>query len=143
MTMDNRMIYLISRAQHCLMLYLKNEFQASGIKKITPVQTGILFLLKKKSYTMTELSQTLAIDNSAVTGMVDRLEKSGLAVRKANPNDRRAFLISITHEGIREVSKAHGIVQKVNDEITDGFTESEVETFKNVLNSFFEKFKKG
>ena len=115
---------------------------APGIKKITPVQTGILFLLKQKPYTMTELSQILAIDNSAITGMVDRLEKAGLAMRRANPNDRRAYLISITKEGVKEMVKAYEVLKKVNEEILVGFTASEVEIFKKVLNSFIVKFKK-
>ncbi len=142
MTADYRIISLISRAQHCLMLHLKTRFQEAGIEKITPVQTGILFLLKQKSYTMTELSQTLAIDNSAVTGMVDRLEKSGLAVRKANPGDRRAYLISITRYGLKEISKAYAVIRKVNDDILKEFTEAEVETFKKMLNSFLVKLSK-
>ncbi len=91
---------------------------------------------------MTELSQLLSTDNSAITGLVDRLEKSKLALRKANPNDRRAFLIHITDHGVQETDKAFKIVKKVNKEIKDGFSELEVETFKKFLNSFFEKFER-
>ncbi len=138
---DNRLIYLITRVQHCLMAYLKKELTAEGIN-ITPVQAGILFLLRKSAHTMTELSRILSIDNSAITGLVDRLEKSSLAKRTANPNDRRAYLIRITDKGKNEIDRAHVIIKKVNEEIKSGFSGDEVETFKKVLNSLLEKFTK-
>ncbi len=136
---DDRLIYLISRAQRSLGTYLKMEFQSEKLK-ITPVQTGILFLLQKRAHTMTELSQQLSIDNSAVTGLVDRLEKAGLARRSVNPDDRRTFLIHITDYGLEEISRAYKIVRRVNEEIKAGFTEEEVAVFKNMLNRFFDKF---
>ncbi len=141
MKKDDRLIYLISRAQHHLTTYLKKEFEAKGLN-ITPAQTAILFLLKKEAYTMTELSKTLSIDNSAITGAVDRLEKAGLAKRKKNPNDRRTFLIHITDFGKQQIDKAYVIAKRVNEEIKSGFSDQEINTFKAVLNSFFQKFKK-
>jgi len=141
MQKDDRLIYLIARAQHRLKIFLKKEFTAQALN-ITPVQTGILFLLKKESLTMTELSQVLSIDNSAVTGLVDRLEKSGLAERRMKSNDRRTFLIQITDQGTKEINRAYNIIATVNEKIMEGFTEQEVDTFKKVLSSFFEKFKK-
>jgi DNA-binding MarR family transcriptional regulator len=138
---DDRLIYLISRAQHGLMTHLKKTLNAEGVD-ITPVQAGILFLLRKSAHTMTELSRALSIDNSAITGLVDRLEKSSLAERTANPNDRRTYLIRITDNGKKEIDRAHIIVKKVNEEIKSGFSEDEMETFKKVLNSLLEKFTK-
>ena len=141
MQKDDRLIYLISRAQHGLMTHLKKALNAEGVE-ITPVQAGILFLLRKNALTMTELSRTLSIDNSAITGLVDRLEKSSLAKRTANPNDRRTYLIRITDKGKNEIDRAYVIIKKVNEEIKSGFSEDEVETFKKVLNSLLEKFAK-
>ena len=141
MQKNDRLIYLISRAQHGLMTYLKKALNDEGVE-ITPVQAGILFLLRKNALTMTELSRTLSIDNSAITGLVDRLEKSSLAKRTANPNDRRTYLIRITDKGKNEIDRAYVIIKKVNEEIKSGFSEDEVETFKKVLNSLLEKFTK-
>ncbi len=138
---DDRLIYLISRAQHSLMTYLKKELNARGTS-ITPVQAGILFLLRKNAHTMTKLSQILSIDNSAITGLVDRLEKSGLAQRTANPKDRRTYLIRITEKGKTEIDRASVTIKRVNEEIKSGFSPAEVETFKKVLNSLLEKFAK-
>jgi DNA-binding MarR family transcriptional regulator len=136
---DDRLIFLLSKAQHKLATYLKKTLAEQQVK-ITGVQTGILFLLKRKACTMTELSKELSIDNSAITGMVDRLERSGFATREFNPSDRRTYLISITPLGLEEIEKAKDVVHAVNDKIKNGFTEEEIEVFKKVLNSFFTKF---
>jgi len=141
MPQDDRLIYLLTRAQHTLMTYLKKELSAQGTT-LTPVQAGILFLLRKKAHSMTELSRTLSIDNSAITGLVDRLEKSGLARRTPAPNDRRTYLIRISEKGQTEIDRAYVTIKRVNAEIKSGFSEKEIEAFKEVLNSLLEKFSK-
>ena len=142
MPSDDRLIYLLTRAQHSLMTHLKHELNAKG-NTITPAQAGILFLLRKQGHTMTKLSRILAIDNSATTGLVDRLEKSGLAHRTANPEDRRTYLIRITEKGKAAIDEAYVTIKQVNEEIKSGFSESEIETFKKILNSVQEKFERG
>ena len=78
MPKDDRLIYLVFTAQLKLRTYLKNAFSEAGVT-ITPAQSGILFLLKRKNgQTMSELSQVLTLDNSTLTGLVDRLERAGL-----------------------------------------------------------------
>lgn len=139
MVRDDRLIFLLSKAQHKLATYLKKSLSDHQVK-ITGVQTGILFLLQCKASTMTELSRELSIDNSAITGLVDRLERAGYAKREFNPADRRTYLISITPQGLTEIEKAKGVVHAVNAEIKTGFTEEEIETFKKVLNSLLTKF---
>jgi len=141
MPADDRLIYLISRAQHSLMTHLKKELSNRGIM-LTPAQAGILFVLRKQAHTMTALSRKLSIDNSAITGLVDRLEKSGLAERTTNPDDRRTFLIRITGKGKTEIDRAYEIIRKVNQEIKAGFSADEMETFKSVMNGLLVKFGK-
>jgi DNA-binding MarR family transcriptional regulator len=91
---------------------------------------------------MSELGQLLSLDNSTITGLIDRLEKSGFVQRKANPNDRRMSLIHITRQGIKEVNKAKTVINQVNDEIKADFSMQEIEAFKKILNSFVAKFRK-
>lgn len=142
MSNDDRFIYLVFTAQQRLRNYLKQALAKAGTK-ITPAQTGILaLLLEKNGRTMTELSHALSIDNSTITGLVDRLEKSGFLERRPKPEDRRISLIFITPAGDRETQKAIRTLHQVNEEIQSGFSEEEMLIFKNILNSFFVKFKR-
>jgi DNA-binding MarR family transcriptional regulator len=140
MSDDDRFIYLVFTAQQRLRNYLKQALAKEGIK-ITPAQTGILaLLLENNGRTMTELSQALSIDNSTITGLVDRLENAGFLKRQPKAEDRRISLIYITPEGDRETRKAIITLQEVNKEITSGFSTDEIEAFTRVLKSFFTKF---
>jgi len=138
---DDRLIYLLARAQHCLRTYVKQAFEQECLE-MTPVQSGILFLLQREARTMTEISRELSIDNSATTGLVDRLEKGGLARRSPHPRDRRTLLIEITEAGRQAIKRAGQVVHRVNDEIRAGFSEDEMAVFKRVIDSFFIKFKR-
>ena len=142
MLTDDRLIFLLFKAQNKLQNYIRSQLTTAGVR-ISVVQAGILFLLKQKDgRTMTELSQILSTDNSAITGLVDRLERSGFISRKMPLNDRRTYLICITPDGSEEINKARGVIRRVNEEIKEGFSVEEIESFKKVLNGIFEKFGK-
>ena len=143
MPYDDRLIYLIFTAQQKLRTHLKKLMVKENVR-VTPAQAGILFLLKQKDgRTMGELSQMLSIDNSTITGLVDRLEKTGLVRRDPSPHDRRASQVFVNPEGIEEVDKAKKVIRTVNQEIKNGFSAGEVESFNKILRSFFHKFDSG
>jgi DNA-binding MarR family transcriptional regulator len=140
MPKDDRLIFLVFTAQLKLKTYLKNTFSEAGVT-ITPAQSGILFLLKSKNgQTMSELSQVLTLDNSTLTGLVDRLERLDFVKRNAGTADRRASHVFITDKGRVEIDRARGVIHRVNEQIKADFTEGEVEAFKKILNSFFVRF---
>ena len=143
MSTDDRLIYLVFTAQQKLKTYLNNTLNSEGVT-VTPAQAAILFLLREKDgQSMSELSHVLSMDNSTVTGLVDRLQKSGLVTRRANPDDRRISLIRITPQGVEEIKKARPVITRVNEQIKAGLSDQEINTFKGILNSFFEKFHNG
>ena len=133
MKTDDRLIYLLFMAQQKLRTYINNALSEGDIKT-TLSQTGILFLLRQEDgQSMTQLSNALDIDNSTLTGLIDRMERSGYAVRSPGDSDRRAFRISITPQGLEESNRAGPLIRKINEEI---------KTFKRVLGSLLEKFGK-
>lgn len=137
---DDRLIYLIFTAQQKLRTYIKNTLVKENVR-VTIAQAGILFLLKQKSrQSMSELSQTLSIDNSTLTGLIDRLERSDFVRRNSDPADRRALNIVITDAGLKELEKAKIVIRRINEEIKAGFSEQELESFKKVLRQFATKF---
>jgi DNA-binding MarR family transcriptional regulator len=140
---DDRLIYLLFTAQQKLRTYLKKMMTKENVR-VTTAQAGILFLLKQKDgRTMSELSQILSIDNSTITGLVDRLEKTGLVRRNASPHDRRASHVFINPQGMEEMDKAKRVIRMVNQEIKNGFSAEELESFNRILRSFFHKFDSG
>jgi MarR family transcriptional regulator, lower aerobic nicotinate degradation pathway regulator len=62
-------------------------------------QTRLLGILRDRRPTMNELARFLGLDKSSVTGLVNRAERRGLAVRVPSTADRRAVLVSLTDLG--------------------------------------------
>lgn len=140
MTGDDRLIYQLFMAQQKLRTHIAGALVAGGVR-VTIGQSGILFLLRDKdARSMTELSKALAVENPTLTGLIDRLERSGFVTRVPNPDDRRSFKICITPEGMEECAKAGPIINRMNDEVKSGFSREEIEVFKRVLNSIFHTF---
>jgi DNA-binding MarR family transcriptional regulator len=140
MKTDDRLIYQLFMAQQKLRTYITNALFQGGIK-VTLSQAGILFLLMEKDgQVMTDLSSALNIDNSTLTGLVDRLERSGYVTRRPGDSDRRSFRIHITPHGADEAKRAGRVIRAINEKMKDGFSQEEIETFKSVLRGIGERF---
>ena len=72
---------------------------------LTDVQFNVLMLLKNQAgedgLTQVDLSRMMLVNRANITGIVDRMEKAGLIVRKPVPGDRRYNRVVITSEGDR------------------------------------------
>jgi DNA-binding MarR family transcriptional regulator len=140
MDFHDRHLYLIFTAQHLLKNYLIKTLKEEGIR-ITPAHTTILFLLEEDSpQTMTDLSQALHIDNSTVTGLIDRLEKSGFVRRTDHTSDRRKWSVSISSDGLGEIARARTVIRRINKEIESGFSKEDLAVLHRILGSYIEKF---
>jgi DNA-binding MarR family transcriptional regulator len=45
------------------------------------------------------LSEVLVVDRSNITGLLDRMERSGWVKRTDHPSDRRVYVVTLTGEG--------------------------------------------
>jgi DNA-binding MarR family transcriptional regulator len=139
---EDRLIYMLAMAHMAVRAHIGSEFLKEGIKVTLP-QATVLFLLQEKDGPMlSEIGQVIGVDNSAVTGLADRLEKAGYVTREPNPGDRRAWHLRITPQGMGEAQKASGVVGRVNREAKAGISEQDIEGFKRVLKGFCQKFRK-
>ncbi len=137
---DNRIYFLLTKAVNAMTAHIRQQFLKAGLK-VTPAQLGILFILKNgNSRTMTELSQELGTDNSAVTRAVDRLEKAGLVERNSSPDDRREYRITITGSGVDETESVKKVIAAINKKITDEFSPAELDDFRKTLVKMFSLF---
>ena len=140
MAVEDRLIFLISKVCQKLIVNLRKAFSESGVE-VTPIQVMLLFFLQKNDgSSLTQISQGLMLENPTVTGLIDRLEKSGYVKRSDHPNDRRVYLVYLTEKGNRVADKALPIVKKLNEEVKSGYSREEIENFKKVLIGAFNKF---
>lgn len=139
MEKDERFIFLIGQARHRLFTRLdKALIETAGV---TAAQSGALYyLMDNDGSLLSALSQALKLDKSAITGLVDRLEKKGLAERRTTPTDRRAINIYLTKEGIAAAKKCLNVTKEYNIAIKDGLSREDIECFSRILQTIIIRF---
>lgn len=77
------------------------ELRAGLREECTMPQFDVLAQLERspEGLTFSALSEKLLVTAGNLTGIVDRLEKQGLARRETNPKDRRQTFIKLTDKG--------------------------------------------
>ena len=101
---------------------------------ITSTQASIMFMLASgRSLAAADLAREYGIDASAVTRLIDRLEKRGLITRLRSEEDRRVVRLALTEEGNALAGQIPAIFTKVLDKLLFGFTPEEVGFLKSML----------
>jgi len=77
---------------------------------LTPVQAKLLCVLLDGPRGMAELAQCFGVEKAALTGLMDRAERRGLAQRSPVPGDRRAVHVRLTDTGRHAASAFHAEV---------------------------------
>ena len=138
--MPHRLIFALARVQQRLTAHLKKRIEEEGIK-LSPGQTGIMLVLENRGQTtMGDLSQTLEIDNAAITRLVDKLEKQHLVERTINPDDRRQILITITEKGRSQAEIVKQIAKATNQQMVQGFSAEEVSIYQRINQAIIQRF---
>jgi DNA-binding MarR family transcriptional regulator len=82
---------------------------------------------------MNELSAALGVVPRTVTTSVDALEKEGMVVRLPDPADRRATLLEITQDGLRQLHRLRATHDSAAAELFDVLTATERQQLARIL----------
>jgi DNA-binding MarR family transcriptional regulator len=122
---------LLSKAQLSVHQRFKEKLTAYDI---TPVQYGVLKCLwNTNGLCPRTIAETLGLDGSTITGILDRLEHKGLIVRTLDEEDRRSLRVVLTDKGFEIEASVVKTVEDANDAVLRSFSEDEVILFKKLL----------
>lgn len=139
--MPDRYLFMMSRIQNRILRHIKQALKKQNLS-LSPGQMGVILALESGAgMAMGELSRRLDMDNAALTRLVDSLEKQGAVARWINPDNRRQVRVSITEAGKRQARILIPILRGANDLVKQGFTQSEMETYKRINQAILDKFK--
>ena len=101
---------------------------------LTPAQFFVFNALwMEDGINFTELADRVSLDNSTLTGIIDRMETSGFVERRQDPENRRSVRVFLTPRA-RQVGPG---ILKLADELDvilrRPFSRLQMENFENVL----------
>jgi MarR family transcriptional regulator for hemolysin len=101
---------------------------------ITPEQWVLLFRLNEKDgQSQSEVSGSFFDDPPNITRILDSLVKHRFVVRVPDGNDRRRFLIYLTHDGRIFIEKTQPLIVKKRKRVFRGFSDSDIDQFISYL----------
>jgi DNA-binding MarR family transcriptional regulator len=101
---------------------------------ITSTQGSMLFMIGTgRCQLAADLARHYGIDASAVTRLIDRLEKRKLISRVRSSEDRRAVRLELTPEGYAIAARMPELFGEVTEKALAGFTPEEVGFLKTML----------
>ncbi|MDX1756220.1 MAG: MarR family transcriptional regulator [Marinobacter sp.] len=137
--MDRRLFFLLNQAQHRVFRYVDRRAEDHFGTSVT--RLGVLMYLGKHPGAQQKtLSQALGLNNPAVTGLVSRMELSGLVQREPCPEDGRVTRLQLTEEGRQKLEELPPFIHELNQKMMDGFSDEEMEVVFRFLNALLERF---
>lgn len=101
--------------------------------ELTSVQAKLLCIVADNPRGMGDLAQCFDVEKAALTGLVDRVERRGLATRSPVPGDRRAVHVTPTGTGRRQAAAFHAEVSAELDRLLAPLTPREREQFRRSM----------
>lgn len=101
---------------------------------LNPRSWGVLSTITESGpCTQIQLATALAIDRSAMVYLIDGLEAAGLVERLRNPDDRRAFLITLTDAGRRTQRRAADALTAAQETLLQPLSKGERDELRQLL----------
>lgn len=102
---------------------------------ITPAQFYVLSsLFETDEIKFKVLAGKLSMEGPTLTGILDRLERLNFIERKADPEDRRSLLISLTEHAKEQQDIVASLVDTLDSELRGQFEPAEFKVFTEILN---------
>ncbi|MBP3594930.1 MAG: MarR family transcriptional regulator [Lachnospiraceae bacterium] len=132
--METKGGFLISRIKQTGTRIFDRMLAESGIDAFNGAQGRILYVLwQKDEISISSLAAQTSLANTTLTAMLDRMEATGLIVRKSDPKDRRNRLIALTEKARSLQEDYTKISEQMNEIYYIGFSEEEIMQFESYL----------
>ena len=131
MKLEECVNYLLTTAQHSVFLKMTEKL---SVYDITPVQYAVLYCLWENNGTSPkEIAERLKLENSTISGILERMKKKELIKRSISKEDRRFIQVVLTEKGASLKEDVLATVEQVNTEVLSVFSDEERESLKSYL----------
>ena len=110
---------------------------------LNPTDHKCLDLLhRRENATAGDLAEWTGLTTGAITGVIDRLEKTGFVRREPHPDDRRKIIVRPICEKLSEVAALFKSLAEGMSEVCDRFTQAELRVILEYLTHSAEVFRR-
>ena len=118
--------------------HLAKRIGDEHLKKIdlTQSQADVIVLLAHESdkvFRQRDIERALNYSNPTVTGLINRLEQKRFIVRRIDPEDSRARIISLTDKALQIIEEIYESIRQTEKMLLEGFSEEEVELLQPLM----------
>ena len=89
--------------------------------------------------TQQSLCGQLHLDPTNLVAILNELEERGYATRRRDPDDRRRHLVEVSKKGLAVIDKVSEVMDRVEDELLDGFEQAERAQLEGLLTTIWER----
>ena len=133
--------FLTGKAYTALSRRLQKNFRDGGIA-VTSEQWSILYSLwEEEGLTQQELALRTFREKTAITRIIDNMERADLVIRVADKNDRRSNLIYLTKSGRQLKDACLQQAGKTLSEALQGVEQADITVAQHTLRKVFENLK--
>lgn len=105
---------------------------------ITVAQWPVLYSLHHDSKnTPAELAEHLGLNRSAITRLLDRLEKKQLITRTTSSEDKRSVGVELTERGLKLVPELARISRETNNQVLSSLSTEDIRQFDETLRKIY------
>ena len=120
--MQHRCGFLITQIKTISSRLLDKVLEQHGVEAFNGAQGRILDVLwQRDGIPIRDVSRETGLSMSALTGMLDRMEASGLIQRRPDPGDRRKLQIVLTEKTRAMETEYQSISKDMDDLFLNGF----------------------
>lgn len=108
----------------------------AGVLGATQQQWAVLDILNGSGPTgipLSELGKNLDVTKGNITGLIDRMERDGLAKRKDDPKDRRVIRAVVTAKGKKVLRDIQPVKNQWGDRLFNGFNVKDKKELNHLL----------
>ena len=129
---DRRLFFFFDRA-HTQMAKAADNFLSTRSGVSTAQAAVLIYLGYNDNCRLSDLAEGTGRKNSAITGLISRMEKDDLVQRNGQLTDRRSKSVSLTGKGWALRDDVMNDFRDFNDRLIKGMSDSEVETVLKFL----------
>jgi DNA-binding MarR family transcriptional regulator len=129
--MSERLGYVLKRAQHGLRTSIDDQLSPLGL---TTAQYNLLSAVAvEPGISNAALARMAFVTAQSMQGIVANMERQGLVRRAPHPTHGRIRQSKLTRKGADLLAKAHKVLIGIEEKMTAGLSEEEVEALRLAL----------